>query len=94
MPVKKIKDIDMEEYEKWARKRLLYEEKHMSWKIFKGLYLAIYLFIISILLIYYHTIGLTFTLFAGIVLALIAIMVVIFSFVEVLHYRMLLRNSK
>lgn len=94
IPAKTLRNATQNDYEKWVMGRLAYQERHAGWRIFKGLYIGIYLFLLAMLLIYYNDIGLTPTVFAGLAFAILAIMVILFGFVEVLHYRMLINGRR
>lgn len=73
----------------WMKRTLHYQEKHGAWAIFATIYWSIYLLLLSLLLVYYTSIGFSVSSFLGTILFILAIMIIIFGFVESLHYKLM-----
>lgn len=68
---------------------LHYKERHHGWHVFRSLYWAIYLIIVSLLLLYYNTLYLTLNIFFGTVILLFAVMLILYGLAEALHHRLM-----
>ncbi len=68
---------------------LHYRERHHGWHVFRTMYWSIYLLVISTFLIYYQEIGFTVTLFFGVALLVLAVMLVLYGLTEALHNKFL-----
>lgn len=73
-------------------KRVLhYRERHHGWHIFKRVYWAAYLIVISFFLLYYYSMNFTLNVFLGASMLLFAIMLIIYGLAEALHHKLMKR---
>ncbi|MDE1824241.1 MAG: hypothetical protein KGI00_01490 [Candidatus Micrarchaeota archaeon] len=70
---------------------LHYRERHHGWHIFKRMYWALYLVVISLFLLYYYSIQFTLNTFLGVSMLLFAVMLIIYGLAEALHHKLMKR---
>ncbi len=90
MPEKK-KEVVVIDPQLWMERQLHYKERHAGWRIFRSIYWSIYLLLIGFILLSYTAIGLSPQIFFGIAIILLAVMVIIFGFVQALHHKLMKR---
>ena len=68
-----------------------YNVKHAGWIIFRSVYWAMYLLMMGVLLLYYaaHNVAISLQVFAGLAFSILAMMVIVFGFSEVLHHKLM-----
>jgi hypothetical protein len=90
MPASKRKD------EESTFDRLLdYEVRHAGWIIFRSVYWSIYLLVLGVFLLYYaaHNVDVSLQIFFGIALSILAVMIILYGFAEVLHHKLMRKYS-
>ncbi len=67
--------------------------KHSGWIIFKAVYWAMYLLVLGVVLLFdsVHNVTIPLETFAGLALSILAMMVIVFGFSEVLHHKLMRR---
>ncbi len=75
------------------KRHLHYLEKHSGWHIFRAIYVGIYLFIMGILLATLVPNTLSYHLYIGWGLMLLALFVIIYGFTTALHLRLMKRYA-
>jgi hypothetical protein len=86
MPASKRKD------EESTFDRLMdYEVRHAGWIIFRSIYWSIYLLVLGVFLLYYasHNVTVSLEVFGGIALSILAVMIILYGFAEVLHHKLM-----
>ena len=80
---KNVISIDPDMY---MKRMLHYQEKNSGWYVFRAIYIAIYLLILSGMLITLHY---STQLLLGIALVILALMIVVYGFVASLHTKLM-----
>jgi len=86
MPAKRIPDDSFD-------RMLDFNVKHSGWIIFKAVYWAMYLLVLGVVLLYSsaHNVTISLEVFGGLALSIMAMMVIIFGFSEILHHKLMRR---
>ncbi|MDE1860117.1 MAG: hypothetical protein KGH72_00170 [Candidatus Micrarchaeota archaeon] len=87
MPKSKDDNVMVLDPKMYMERMLHYRERHHGWMLFQTSYWAIYITVISIILLSYGDINLTPTVFLGIAGLLLAVMLVIYGMVTSLHLK-------
>lgn len=86
MPKEKAVLIDPDLY---MKRMLHYREKHAGWYIFKAVYWAIYVFIVGLFFMVQSVQGYPVAFTFGSALVLLAVMMVVYGFVNALHNKLM-----
>jgi hypothetical protein len=87
MPKSKDENVVVIDPRMIHERMLNYRERHHGWNLFQTTYWAIYIIVLSILLISYSSINLTPTLFLGVAGMVLAFMLIIYGMVNSLHLK-------
>ena len=68
---------------------LHYRERHAGWYIFRSIYWGVYLFIVGVLLVLMDSLNYTTSDVVGTAFILLAVMIVVYGFVEALHNKLM-----
>jgi uncharacterized membrane protein YjfL (UPF0719 family) len=68
-----------------------YQARHAGWIIFRSVYWALYLLLLGMLLLFYsiQNISISLQVFFGWAFSILAIMIIIYGAVEVLHHKLM-----
>jgi len=72
-----------------------YEVRHSGWIMFRAIYWSILLLVLGSMLLYYSAKGVSVSLqvFFGFTFSIIAVMVLLYSFAETLHHKLMRKIS-